>query len=55
MGTGLDRLVHGKVVDFLDFIFFGWRYWTFNIADSCIVVGAILLGLSLLRHKPAKA
>ncbi len=55
MGNGLDRVVHGKVVDFLDFIFFGWRYWTFNIADSCIVVGAILLGLSLLRHKPAEA
>lgn len=55
MGNGLDRVVHGKVVDFLDFIFFGWRYWTFNIADSCIVVGAILLGLSLLRHKPIKA
>lgn len=55
LGNGLDRLVHGKVVDFLDFIFFGWRYWTFNIADSCIVVGAILMGLSLLRHRPATA
>jgi signal peptidase II len=43
------------VVDFLDFILFGWRYWTFNIADSCIVAGAILMGLSLVVHKPKPA
>jgi len=48
LGNGLDRLVHGAVVDFLDFILFGWHYWTFNLADSCIVCGAILMGLSLL-------
>jgi len=55
MGNGLDRIVHGAVVDFLDFIFFGWRYWTFNIADSCIVCGAILMGISLLIHRPKEA
>jgi signal peptidase II len=48
MGNGLDRLHHGAVVDFLDFVFWGWHYWTFNLADSCIVCGAILLGLSFL-------
>ncbi|MBK8794256.1 MAG: signal peptidase II [Holophaga sp.] len=52
MGNGLDRIVHGAVVDFLDFIFFGWNYWTFNIADSCIVCGAILMGLSLILSRP---
>lgn len=54
LGNGLDRLRHGSVVDFLDFIFWGWHYWTFNLADSFIVCGAILLGLSLLlslRHQ----
>jgi signal peptidase II len=54
MGNGLDRLHHGAVVDFLDFVFWGWHYWTFNLADSCIVCGAILLGLSFLlalRHQ----
>lgn len=55
LGNGLDRIVHGAVVDFLDFIFFGWRYWTFNIADSCIVCGAILIGLSLVRHSSKQA
>jgi signal peptidase II len=48
MGNGLDRIRHGMVVDFLDFVFWGWHYWTFNLADSCIVCGAILLGLSFL-------
>ena len=48
MGNGLDRIRHGMVVDFLDFVFWGWHYWTFNLADSFIVCGAILLGLSFL-------
>jgi signal peptidase II len=48
LGNGLDRVRHGAVVDFLDFIFWGWHYWTFNLADSCIVCGAILLGLGFL-------
>lgn len=54
LGNGLDRLIHGHVVDFLDFVFGGWHYWTFNLADSAIVCGAILFGLSLLRQ-PAPA
>lgn len=51
VGNGVDRLWHGAVVDFLDFILFGWHYWTFNLADSAIVCGAILVGWSLLRQK----
>jgi len=49
LGNGLDRLMHGHVVDFLDFVFGGWHYWTFNLADSAIVCGALLYGLHLLR------
>ena len=55
LGNGLDRIRHGMVVDFLDFVFWGWHYWTFNLADSCIVCGAVLLGLSFLlamRRQP---
>jgi len=47
LGNGLDRWRHGAVVDFLDFEFFGWHYWTFNLADSFIVCGGVLLGLGL--------
>ena len=49
IGNGLDRLLHGAVVDFLDVILFGWHYWTFNIADSFIVCGALLLLGCFLR------
>lgn len=51
LGNGLDRLAHGHVVDFLDFVFGGWHYWTFNLADSAIVCGAILYGIHLLRSR----
>lgn len=49
LGNGLDRLVRGAVVDFLDFVFGTWHYWTFNVADSFILVGAILYGLRMIR------
>jgi signal peptidase II len=51
MGNGLDRLAHGHVVDFLDFVFAGWHYWTFNLADSFIISGAILWGLHSIRTR----
>ena len=51
LGNGFDRLQHGAVVDFLDFIFWGWHYWAFNLADSAIVCGATLYGLHLLASK----
>jgi signal peptidase II len=50
LGNGLDRLLHGHVVDFLDFVFGGWHYWTFNVADSFIVCGAILFGIGMLKE-----
>lgn len=48
MGNGIDRLYRGAVVDFLDFVFGNWHYWTFNLADSFILVGAILYGLRMI-------
>lgn len=49
LGNGYDRVFRGSVVDFLDFVFWGWHYWAFNLADSFIVCGAILLGWCMLR------
>ncbi|MBC8527782.1 MAG: signal peptidase II, partial [Candidatus Cloacimonetes bacterium] len=46
VGNLIDRIAFGKVTDFLDFDFFDFivdRWYTFNIADSCIVVGVIIL------------
>lgn len=48
LGNGLDRIFRGGVVDFLDFVFGTWHYWTFNLADSFILCGAILFGLRML-------
>lgn len=43
LGNLWDRVVSGRVIDFLDF-YFGSHHWpAFNIADSAIVVGALLL------------
>lgn len=47
VGNLIDRLWYGYVIDFLDF-----RIWpVFNIADSAITIGSILLGLHLLKTK----
>ncbi|MBP6627159.1 MAG: signal peptidase II [Arenimonas sp.] len=46
VGNLVDRLRFGYVVDFIDVLYWPGRHWpAFNIADSCIVVGAILLVL----------
>ena len=48
LGNSLDRCLRGAVVDFLDFVFGTWHYWTFNLADSFILVGVVLYGLRML-------
>ena len=53
VGNAVDRLLHGAVVDFLDFHYAGWHFWAFNVADSAISVGVALLLLHQLTHKEA--
>lgn len=43
LGNILDRFLYGAVVDFLDFHAFGHHWPAFNVADSCVVSGAVLL------------
>ena len=50
VGNVIDRLLHGYVVDFLDFYWGTWHFPAFNLADSAITLGAVLLILDeLLR------
>jgi signal peptidase II len=50
LGNLWDRLAHGRVVDFM-LLYVGKYEWpVFNLADSCIVVGACLLALSILTQ-----
>lgn len=48
LGNAIDRVVHGAVVDFLDVHWGTWHFPTFNVADSCITIGAFLLALDTL-------
>jgi len=48
LGNLVDRLRLGKVVDFIDFHLGHWHWYTFNIADSAITIGAVLLALDAL-------
>jgi signal peptidase II len=43
VGNVIDRIMLDAVVDFLDFHAFGWHWPAFNVADSAITCGAILL------------
>jgi signal peptidase II len=50
IGNVIDRVVHGYVVDFLDFHSRGYHFPAFNLADSAITLGAACLILDeLLR------
>lgn len=55
-GNLTDRLIHGHVIDFLDFILPWYGRWpSFNIADSCICIAAGLFILaSFLDGKKTK-
>jgi signal peptidase II len=43
LGNLIDRFRYGQVVDFLDFHAAGWHWPAFNVADSAISIGAVLL------------
>lgn len=55
LGNLIDRMLEGRVTDFVDFYIGSWHYATFNVADVAISVGAGLLILSELILKPRQA
>lgn len=56
IGNVLDRLMHGYVVDFLDFYWGSYHFPAFNVADMGITIGAALLIVDeLLRSRQPAA
>lgn len=55
LGNLCDRLVHGFVVDFIDFYIAEWHWPTFNIADMAICLGAVLIILDSFINTDKKA
>lgn len=48
-GNVVDRVFHRSVTDFIDFHLGTYHWYTFNVADTAIVIGAALVILELLR------
>ena len=49
LGNVFDRLAHGAVVDFLHFHYAGYSWPAFNLADSAITVGVVMMLCAQLR------
>jgi signal peptidase II len=50
VGNLIDRIRSARgVVDFIDIGVGGWRFWTFNVADMAITLGAVVLVIAMHR------
>ncbi|WP_337186170.1 signal peptidase II [Phenylobacterium sp.] len=52
LGNAVDRALFGAVIDFIDVSRLGFFPWIFNVADSGITVGVILILLDSFRREP---
>ena len=48
LGNFVDRIFRGYVVDFIDIYVFNYHWPAFNIADSCISIGFVILIFNIL-------
>ncbi len=55
LGNLLDRMVHGVVIDFIDFYIGNWYWPTFNVADAGICIGSVLIMLENFADRSAKS
>lgn len=54
LGNVYDRLLYGYVVDFIDVYYQQWSWPAFNIADSAIFFGAVLLIIDMFKNGDPK-
>ncbi len=47
IGNLIDRVRTGAVVDFIDLYWREWHFWAFNVADTAITVGVIMMIIDL--------
>ncbi|HSC81152.1 MAG TPA: signal peptidase II [Chitinolyticbacter sp.] len=55
IGNVIDRLLFGHVIDFIQVYYRNWYYPAFNIADSAIVIGAVLMVWDSFRSSKTNA
>jgi signal peptidase II len=53
LGNLYDRVLYHYVIDFLEVHIVNYHWPDFNVADSCIVIGACLLLIEIFRPQPA--
>jgi signal peptidase II len=51
LGNLYDRIAYGYVVDFVEFYLGPYHWPAFNVADSAISVGVVLLALEIIRNE----
>ena len=49
LGNLIDRIIYGKVVDYLDFKIFNYNFPIFNLADIFICISVFMLIISIIR------
>ena len=54
IGNFIDRAMFKTVVDMFDFIFWGWHFYIFNVADSAVTVGMIIYLIYSFLIQPKK-
>lgn len=51
LGNLIDRFHYGYVIDFIDVHIKNWHYPTFNLADTAICIGVIMLIINLYLNR----
>lgn len=49
IGNLIDRILYHEVIDFLDFFYGDYHWPAFNVADSCITIGVLLMFVDLIH------